>query len=128
MPRKRWLCIVLAVLLVAGLVGAARILYPRVSVVVMATGPAGSAYDVFARQYREILAREGIDLRLEASGGSVENLRRLNDPRGGVSVGFLQGGLTDKQQSPELVSLGTMFYEPLWFFSRGHRCGKRPGS
>jgi TRAP transporter TAXI family solute receptor len=126
MLRRRWLYILLAVLLVAGLAGAARILYPPVSVVVMTTGPAGSAYDVFARRYRELLAREGIDLRLEASAGSVENLRRLNDPRGDVGVGFVQGGLTDQQQSPELVSLGTMFYEPLWFYCRGDGCGKRP--
>ena len=75
--RRRWLYILLAVLLVAALAGAARILYPPVSVVVMTTGPAGSAYDVFARQYHEILAREGIDLRLEASAGSVENLLAL---------------------------------------------------
>jgi TRAP transporter TAXI family solute receptor len=126
MPRRRWLYTVVAVLLVAGLVAVVRILYPPVDVIVMTTGATGSAYDAFARQYREILAREGIELRLETSAGSVENLRRLNDPRSGVSVGLLQGGLTDKQHSPDLVSLGTMFYEPLWFFCRGDGCGKRP--
>jgi len=43
---------------------------------------------------------------------------RLRNPRSGVSVGFVQGGTTSQQQSPELVSLGTLFYEPLWFFYR----------
>src|SRR3954447_11045801 len=125
MPR-RWLYSALAVLLVAGLLAAARRLSPPVGVIVMTTGATGSAYDVFARQYREILAREGLDLRLETSAGSVENLRRLNDARTSVGIGFLQGGLTDAGESPELVSLGTMFYEPLWFFCRGDGCGARP--
>lgn len=126
MPRRRLLYAVLAVLLVAGLIALARLLYPPVDVVVMTTGPTGSAYDVFARQYREILAGEGINLRLETSAGSVENLHRLNDASTGVSVGFLQGGLTGARESPELVSLGTMFYEPLWFFCNGDGCGTRP--
>jgi NMT1-like family len=49
----------------------------------------------------------------------------LNDPHAGVSVGFSQGGLTDADRSPDLVSLGTMFYEPLWFFCHGDGCGTR---
>jgi TRAP transporter TAXI family solute receptor len=127
MARRRWLFTVLAVLLVAGLLAVARTLYPPLGVVAMTTGATGSAYDVAGRQYAEILAREGIDLRLQTSAGSVENLRRLNDPRTGVGIGFLQGGLTDPSKSPDLVSLGTMFYEPLWFFCRGDGCGARPG-
>jgi TRAP-type uncharacterized transport system substrate-binding protein len=86
--------------------------------VVMTTGADGSASQGFARRYREILARNGIELQLRPSAGAIENLARLNDPRSGVSVGFVQGGTTDAQHSPHLVSLGTLFYEPLWFFYR----------
>src|SRR5262245_20088263 len=94
MSRRRWLYVALAVLLVAGLaVVLSTLRAPKV--VVMTTGTAGSAYDAFAQQYRAILAREGIELRLEPSAGAVENLRRLNDKGAGVSVGFSQGGLTD---------------------------------
>ncbi|HUO67103.1 MAG TPA: TAXI family TRAP transporter solute-binding subunit [Gammaproteobacteria bacterium] len=125
MSHRRWLYVALTVLLGVGLAAGVRLLYPPVEVVVMTTGAPGSAYDTFAKQYREILAREGIDLRLEPSAGAVENLRRLNDPSAGVSVGFSQGGLTDAGESPDLVSLGTMFYEPLWFFCRGDGCGER---
>jgi TRAP transporter TAXI family solute receptor len=124
MSKRRSLYIALAVVLVGVLVAGVRILYPPVKTLVMTTGLAGGAYDVFARQYKEILAREGIELRLEPSAGAVENLRRLNDPRSGVSVGFSQGGLTSARDSPDLVSLGTMFYEPLWFFCRGGGCGQ----
>ena len=89
---------------------------PRV--VVMTTGTAGSSYAEFGERYREILAREGIEVRLRPSAGAVENLDRLRDAGSGVSVGFVQGGTTDPQQSPDLASLGTLTYEPLWFFYR----------
>jgi hypothetical protein len=42
----------------------------------------------------------------------------LRDPQSGVSVGFIQGGTTTRKESPGIESLGTVFYEPLWFFSR----------
>ena len=87
-------------------------------VVVMSTGTAGSDLDFYAQQYQTILNRSGVDLRLLPSSGSVDNLRRLNDRHSGVAVAFVQGGLTDKAQSPDLESLGTMFYEPFWFFAR----------
>jgi TRAP transporter TAXI family solute receptor len=124
---RRWLYIALAVLLVGAAAVVARIVYPPVKVLVMTTGTAGSAYDVFAQQYKAILAANGIELELQSSAGAVENLRRLNDSKSGVSIGFSQGGLTNPGESPDLVSLGTMFYEPLWFFCRGDACGQRVG-
>lgn len=87
--------------------------------VLMTTGAEGSAYYEVAERYRKILARDGVELRLMPSAGGIENLKRLNDPRAGVSVGFVQGGITNAQSSPELASIGTIFYEPLWFFYRG---------
>jgi len=125
-PRRSWRYVALGALLVAVLLIGWRLLFPPTTVVVMTTGANGSAYDLFAQQYREILARAGVELRLLPSAGAVENLRRLNDASSGVSVGFSHGGLTDARQSPELVSLGAMFYEPLWFFCRGDGCGSQP--
>jgi len=87
--------------------------------IVMATGPEGSAYQLVGEEYRVILGREGIDVDLRPSDGDVENLQLLRDSTSGVSVGFVQGGLTSKQKTPQLVSLGTLFYEPLWIFYRG---------
>jgi TRAP transporter TAXI family solute receptor len=124
---RRWLYIALAVLLVGGAIVTARILYPPVRALVMTTGVAGGAYDVLAQRYKAILAGDGIELELRPSAGAVENLRRLNDSKSSVSVGFSQGGLTNVGESPDLLSLGTMFYEPLWFFCRGNTCGQRVG-
>jgi len=39
-------------------------------------------------------------------------------------VGFLQSGVTNGKESPDLESLGTVFYEPLWFFYRSAFRGK----
>jgi TRAP-type uncharacterized transport system substrate-binding protein len=109
-----------AVLLVAALAVTVSMFNPTPPrTVVMTTGSAGSAYSEVAERYREILARNGVELRLMPSAGAIENLNRLNDPHFGVSVGFVQGGVTDAKKSPELASLGTVFYEPLWFFYRG---------
>jgi TRAP-type uncharacterized transport system substrate-binding protein len=85
---------------------------------VMATGVEGSANYELGIRYREILAKDGVKLRLQPTSGSLENLRYLRDPRARVSVGFIQGGTTTSKEAPELESLGTMFYEPLWLFRR----------
>jgi len=86
---------------------------------VFATGPEGSAYAAFGARYREILARSGVDVRLQATAGALDNLARLRDSGTGVSVAFVQAGTTTAAESPGLVSLGTVFYEPLWLFHRG---------
>jgi len=85
----------------------------------MATGPEGGAYHRFGKRYQEIFQREGFELLLVPTAGALEDLRMLNDTNSAVSISFLQGGLTTENESPALVSLGTVFYEPLWFFYQG---------
>jgi TRAP-type uncharacterized transport system substrate-binding protein len=87
--------------------------------VMMATGAQGSAYAEFGERYRELLARHGVRLELVGTNGAVDNVHRLSDAKSGVSVAFVQGGIADAALTPELVSLGTVFYEPVWIFSRG---------
>ena len=85
----------------------------------MVTGPAGSAHAEYGARYRDILARSGVRLELVPTPGALANLERLRDAGSGVGAGFVQAGTTTPEQSPELVSLGTLFYEPLWLFHRG---------
>ena len=85
----------------------------------MATGAEGGAYHEIGKRYQEILARSGVRLRLVPTGGAVENLALLRNPRSGVSVALLQGGTTnEKRMRRKSSSLGTVFYEPLWLFYR----------
>ena len=85
----------------------------------MATGAEGGANHELGIRYREILAKSGVRLQLLPTTGGLENLARLRDPKSGVGVAFVQGGTTTRKESPDLESLGTVFYEPLWFFHRG---------
>jgi hypothetical protein len=87
--------------------------------VVMGTGAPHGAYEMYAANYRSILARFGIELVERPSAGAVENLERLADPEGDVDLAFVQGGLGIGTASEGLVSLGSFYYEPVWVFYRG---------
>ena len=80
----------------------------------MAIDPEGSFNAELAERYREFLARDGIDLKLAPSAGAVESVARLRDPKSMISIAIIPGGITTEQDSPELVSLGTICYQPLW--------------
>jgi TRAP transporter TAXI family solute receptor len=87
-------------------------------VIVMATGPEGGTYYELGERYRAALARSGVEVRLVPTSGSVENLAKLLDPHSGVGFALMQGGIAGTGAASELESLGTMFYEPCWWFRR----------
>ena len=84
------------------------------------TGSESGAYFPFAKRYAEILARSGVTLEVKTSAGSLENLQRIR--RGEAEVGFVQGGaLLPPEDGDERMplSLGSVYYEPVWVFYRG---------
>jgi TRAP-type uncharacterized transport system substrate-binding protein len=85
----------------------------------MTTGMEGGSFVIFGERYREILAREGVHLKLLPSTGAFENLRRLRDESHSVDVGFVQDGMGKTEEPSNLESLGSIFYTPLWVFYRG---------
>jgi TRAP transporter TAXI family solute receptor len=87
--------------------------------IVMSTGREEGAYYKLAQQYRDILARDHITLEIRTSAGSGENIERLQAKEGGVDLAFVQGGADGSRESPNLVSLGSVYYEPVWVFYRG---------
>lgn len=83
---------------------------------VITTGGEDGAYYSFAKRYQEVFARNGIELEIRTSAGSAENIERLQ--RGEAELAFVQGGgLSERPQG--LLSLGSVFYEPIWVFVRG---------
>jgi len=97
------------------------LLHPsRKRTVAMAVYPEGSLNAELVKQYQEVLGREGLDLQLVPSAGAIESVGRLRDPKSGISAALIPDGITTEKESPELVSLGTLFYQPLWVFSRDH--------
>ena len=81
-------------------------------------GPPQGANFNFAQAYQEILAKEGITLDLRTTAGSAENLKLLGAASGGVDVAFVQGSMKSLAPNTDLVSLGSLFFEPLWIFYR----------
>ncbi len=89
--------------------------------VYLTSGRAGSIFQVTAERYRKILAREGVELEILPSEGSLENLKRLADPKSKADIGFVQGGLASLGEPDKVVSLGSMFYAPVVVFYRSAR-------
>ncbi len=119
--RDLWLTITTVVLIaLAVFVFAFRFVEPAPpNSIVISTGAVDGGYHMFALRYREILARDGVRVELRPSAGSQENVSRLLDEKSDVEVGFLQGGSAFSTNAPDLVSLGSLYYEPLWVFYRG---------
>jgi len=95
--------------------------------ITISSGPPGSSFQRHVESYQKELKRRdsGIDLKIVPSGGSLENLQRLQAPDSGVDLAFVQGGLVQEKDKmggdspPGLVSLGSISYQPLWILYRG---------
>lgn len=86
---------------------------------VVSAASSGSPYYRYAERYQAIFKRNGVKLEVRESGGSLDNLKALSDRASGVHAGFVQGGLASSQDSPGLLSVGRIAYEPLWIFYTG---------
>lgn len=86
--------------------------------VVMATGQENSAYEEFGRKYAQALGKNEIRVAQHRSLGSQDNLQQLID--GKADIGFVQSGSTNEELAARrnLVSLGSLFTEPVWLFLR----------
>jgi TRAP-type uncharacterized transport system substrate-binding protein len=82
----------------------------------IATGRSNQIYEGIGNQYREILARSKVDLRVELTNGALENIDLLNDPASNIKAGIVQGGVSNGAQSPDLRSLGRINYQIYWIF------------
>ena len=86
------------------------------SKVVMATAFKGASFEYYGRQYRDIFARSAVKLELRETAGSVENVALLQDPKSGVQITFVTGGVSDGKHAPGILSLGTVYNQPYWIF------------
>jgi TRAP transporter TAXI family solute receptor len=86
--------------------------------IVFATGQEGGAYFLFGLRYQALLAREGIDVTVRPTSGSIENIDLLQ--KGKADVAFVQGGTGASADAPGLRSLASLYYEPIWIMVRKH--------
>lgn len=75
--------------------------------VAMAIEPEGSFNAKLGKRYRELLARDGIELRLVPTAGAVESMARLQGRESDISIAILPGGITRKQGSRQNPILRT---------------------
>lgn len=99
--------------------------------IAMATG--SSQYYELAESYRRDLERNGIQLEVQRLTEGFATLKMLLDPNSGLNAGFIKGGLVGSLQGRlatekakgwhtkfnGLLSVGRVFYEPIWVYSRG---------
>lgn len=93
--------------------------------VVLATGPQDSAYAAFGKRYAAELKPYGIEVVLKPSDGSAHNLHLLREGKESIDLAFVRGGssdalraVDDDARGAELMSLGSLFFEPVWVFYR----------
>lgn len=106
------------------------------STVVIAVGLKGGAFEHIAERYRERLARHHVTLDIRVSERPLDNINVLEDRHSGFDASFLFGGAVSGRQSTNVMSLGRISFNPIWFFYRGqetlHRLtqlkGKRVGA
>ncbi|MEE9397899.1 MAG: TAXI family TRAP transporter solute-binding subunit [Methylococcales bacterium] len=84
--------------------------------IIITTGREDGAYFKYAKQYQAILARNDIAVKILPSVGSAENIKRMDE--NSADIAFVQGGTSVVDNGTELTTLGSLYYEPLWFFYR----------
>ncbi len=86
--------------------------------VTIAAGSRSGAYYQNALKYAKIFAEQGVELEILETKGSMDNLARMSAPDSTVGAAFMQGGIAEHDEHPDLRSLGSLYYEPLWVFHR----------
>ena len=102
---------------------------------VLASGGSDGAYNELAILYQKQLAKYGIDVELRPRTSGSATLRALFvDEKSDVDAGFIKGGVAGSlqgrlateeehkwhdRQTEALLSIGRMFYEPVYVFYRG---------
>jgi hypothetical protein len=82
----------------------------------IAAGFAGSGYDIFARRYARILARNGVALEVRNTAGGVEDLDLLRDKASGVQAALITLGFARPEDAETLASLGGISDAPVFIF------------
>jgi TRAP-type uncharacterized transport system substrate-binding protein len=123
--------------LLAGIIGVASYGVVRQSAaigpgkIVMATG--SPEYYALAESYRPALERYGVQYEVRQDTEGFATLKALLEAGPGINAGFIKGGLVGSMQGrlatekakgryaefSKLWSVGRLFYEPIWVFTRG---------
>ena len=111
----KWILVLIVGLVI--LIGFTRPLPPKN--VYLAVGQQGSVFGMLGEKFVPLFAEEGIDLHLVHTAGSAASLAELADKDLLANAALMVGGIAAKGKFPNLLSLGSIEYVPLWLFYRG---------
>jgi len=101
--------LVLLVVVVAAVVAWSLVPAPLPEVVRLGTGPVGGFYARFGELLRDEVAKQGVELELVTTAGSMDNIDLLAE--GEIDVGLAQGGILSDAPEVQLESIASVFYE-----------------
>ena len=113
--RLHWAWAILIVGCIFAIIYAARPIPP--SSVKMAAGQPNSSLHVLAQKYADYFKTHGVNLQLVNTAGAFENIELVKNQK--VEAGFsIAGGIKDSE-IPNVISLGSIDYQPFWIFYKG---------
>lgn len=93
------------------------------SKIYITTSYAGSNWYTYALNVKSSLEKNGLEVAVLASDGSIDNVDKLIKESDKVNVGFTYGGALTKEEAAGIYSLGSVNYEPIWVFYRKDATG-----
>ena len=108
----------LLALVASGILLAQKLVHPAPTTIRILSGPDGSSYRSNAEKYKKIIEHYGVKVVVLPSRGALDNLQQLANRKVKADVGFVQGGLTDGVDITHLVSLGSVFAQPMMVYYR----------
>ncbi len=87
--------------------------------VYLAVGQEGSVFEMLGKKFVPFFEAENIRLHLVNTSGSAHSLKDLVNKDIQVNAALMVGGIPEREKYPELSSLGSIEYVPLWLFYKG---------
>ena len=82
----------------------------------IAAGAEGGMYEAFSQDLSAELARQGFDLQIIETAGSIDNAALLREQQ--ADIGLIQSGTENLADIGASTALAEVFYEPIWLFYR----------
>jgi len=86
--------------------------------IVLAISNQDTNYQAFSQLYGTLLKEDGITLEIRGTEGPLQSLDELRKTDGS-DMALLQDGAASSQSNLGVVSLGSLYYQPLWIFCKG---------
>ena len=75
-------------------------------------------YQAYASLYGVLIQQQGVTLEIRESEGPAQSLEALRNKEAGVDMALIPGGVARLESTVGLVSLGSLYYEPIWIFNK----------